>query len=366
MAKNINELTPIIATHPGEVLKDELEARGIKQKDFANELDIAVTQLNEIIKGKRSITPDFAVLLETLLGIDAKFWVNMQANFNLDQAKIKESNIEKKKVLERWKVLKDYVAITYFKKVGVIEGNPFKDEKIIHKIYNESRLEGIINQVAQYNYAFFKKSEALKTDQINLISWVKLVEYEASKLEVENFNIERLNNLIHDLKKIFNEQDLIKKTFNLLSQAGIKLVILENPEQVPVDGMSFWSNNNPGIGLTLRHNRLDNFAFTLFHEIGHIVLHIQENKSKEFIDNMEKTIISKDIIEEEANSFASDNLIDPKIWNEMITTCFNYTDGVIENFAQKAQIHPAILRGRICHEFNHYYKSKTRIDNQLK
>ncbi len=366
MSKNIKDLNPTLATHPGEVLIDELDARGIKQREFASELNIAVTQLNEIIKGKRSITPDFAVLLEGILGIDAQFWVNMQANYNLDLARIKKTNIEKKQILERWQVLKNYVAIGYFKKLGIIEGSPFNDEKAIQKIYKENSLEGIINQVTRYNYSLFKKSDKLNTEQINLISWVKLVEHKASDINVEVFDNNKIESLIIDLKKVFTEKDIVAKTFDLLAQAGIKLVILEHPEHVPVDGMSFWNDSNPAIGLTLRHNRLDNFAFTLFHEIGHIMLHLRNDKKEEFVDNIDEIRSSKDKIENEANDFASDNLINPRIWKELITTCFNYTDGVIENFAEKANVHPAILRGRICHEFNQYYKVKTRINNQIK
>lgn len=366
MGKNVKDLTPIVATHPGEVLKDELDARGIKQKDFANELNIGVTQLNEVIKGKRNITPDFAVLLEGILGIDAQFWVNMQSNYTLDLARIKKSNIEKKQTLERWQVIKSYVAINYFKKLGLIEGNPFTDEKIIQRIYRENNLEGIINQVAQYNYVLFRKSEKLNVDQVNLISWIKLVEHKATDIRVDDFDDSKIDSLIVGLKKTFSEKDILKRVSKLLSEAGIKLVILEHPEQVPVDGMSFWSDNNPAIGLTLRYDRLDNFAFTLFHELGHILFHLRNDKKREFVDNIDEIISSRDKIENEANNFASDSLINPEVWKELITTCFNYTDGVIENFAERANIHPAILRGRICHEFNQYFKVKTRINNQIK
>lgn len=57
-----------IAIHPGEVLKEELESRGISQKDFAKAISVSYTMLNEILNGKRSITTDFAILVEAALG----------------------------------------------------------------------------------------------------------------------------------------------------------------------------------------------------------------------------------------------------------------------------------------------------------
>lgn len=76
-----NKVLPYKPTHPGEILKDELEARGIKQKDFVKEIGLPATVLNELIKGKRSITVDTAILLEAALGIDAKFWMNFQTQY---------------------------------------------------------------------------------------------------------------------------------------------------------------------------------------------------------------------------------------------------------------------------------------------
>ena len=80
-----------IAIHPGEILKEELESRGIYQKDFAKAISVSYTMLNEILNGKRSITADFALLVEAALGTPAEHWLNMQARYNLQTAKSKET-----------------------------------------------------------------------------------------------------------------------------------------------------------------------------------------------------------------------------------------------------------------------------------
>ncbi len=84
-----------IAIHPGEILKEELESRNITQKEFAKMISVSYTMLNEILNGKRAISTDFAILVEAALGTPAEHWLNMQARYNLQTAKSKESVLHK-------------------------------------------------------------------------------------------------------------------------------------------------------------------------------------------------------------------------------------------------------------------------------
>ena len=79
-----------IATHPGDVLKEELETRGISQKKFSEVLSIPYTQLNEILNAKRPVTTDFALMMEAALGINPEMLVNMQAHYNMSVARQKK------------------------------------------------------------------------------------------------------------------------------------------------------------------------------------------------------------------------------------------------------------------------------------
>jgi addiction module HigA family antidote len=81
-----NNLTPYEPTHPGEVLKEEIEYRGISQKKFAAQIGVQYTMLNEILNGKRAINVQFAMLVEAALGIDAELWIRMQTRYNMQTA----------------------------------------------------------------------------------------------------------------------------------------------------------------------------------------------------------------------------------------------------------------------------------------
>ena len=82
-----NEIKTDVLLHPGEVLGEELEAQGILQKDFAQLIGLRPSHLNEIIKGKRNISALVALKLEKHLGIEAGFWMRLQVDYDLKQAR---------------------------------------------------------------------------------------------------------------------------------------------------------------------------------------------------------------------------------------------------------------------------------------
>jgi addiction module HigA family antidote len=82
-----NNLTPSQPIHPGEMIKDEIEYRGISQKDLAAEIGIPASVLNAVLNGKRAVTTEYALLLEAALGIEADIWLRLQVDYNKQVAK---------------------------------------------------------------------------------------------------------------------------------------------------------------------------------------------------------------------------------------------------------------------------------------
>lgn len=90
-----NNLNPYEPTHPGEVLKDEIEFRGISQKKLAKEMGVSYTVLNEILNAKRSLNTEYAMLIEAALDLDAEPLLKMQTSYNLQMAKKDNRFMEK-------------------------------------------------------------------------------------------------------------------------------------------------------------------------------------------------------------------------------------------------------------------------------
>lgn len=85
--KNKPELKPFFATHPGELLLDEMKERKISQIKIANQTGVKASFLNEVIKDKRSIHAHFALSLEKVLGIPAEYWLRLQMHYDLTMAR---------------------------------------------------------------------------------------------------------------------------------------------------------------------------------------------------------------------------------------------------------------------------------------
>lgn len=82
-----NNLTPSTPIHPGEMIKDEIEYRGVSQKALAAEIGVPASVLNEVLNGKRAVTTEYALLLEAALGIEADLWIRLQSDYNKQVAK---------------------------------------------------------------------------------------------------------------------------------------------------------------------------------------------------------------------------------------------------------------------------------------
>ena len=82
-----NDLAPAYPTHPGEILKDEIEYRGISQRKLADRMGLRYSVVNEILNGHRPLTEKTALMFEAALGISAEPLLNLQMKYNMQSTK---------------------------------------------------------------------------------------------------------------------------------------------------------------------------------------------------------------------------------------------------------------------------------------
>ena len=350
--------------HPGIILDNMLNEKSLSQRDLASRIDVAHSLLNNILKGNRNINVNIAIALESAGFKDANYWLTKQMKFNLFEAQKDKDVIRKSKLIKEWNDIEEngIVPLSFFKKqnIGI---NTSDDLDKIYEMYGVKNYNGLEKRVNEFNPTYFRKSSKFAENKNNIVAWSLLAKYKASHQTVPSFKRSNEYLLLEELKKCFyNGKDVINKTKKILNKFGIKFFTLNRPSQTPAEGKSFMSGKNPAIVLSLKYKRLDNFAFTLFHELGHVFEHLT-NPDKPQFQNEEFFVNSSnnEIVEFEADNYARNNLIEENIWIDFINLNENFSDEVILKFSKKNKIHPGIVRGRVCFEYNEYYRKRSSI-----
>jgi HTH-type transcriptional regulator/antitoxin HigA len=131
-----------------------------------------------------------------------------------------------------------------------------------------------------------------------------------------------------------------------LARHGITLVIERHFKRTFLDGAAMLDNDRPIVALTLRHDRMDNFWFTLLHELAHVARHLTP-QSPVFIDDLDRT--DPESVEAEADAIAQEALIPEENWRTAkVRKTLSPEDAI--GFADEIGVHPAIVAGRLRHE----------------
>ena len=296
------------SVHPGKILQSVLEDYEMSQKELAIAIGKPSPIVNDIIKGKRNINPEFAVLLEAVLpDISAADWMSMQNQYDISNLQKQEVIQQQKDLIERWNFLKGYLNLNYMKKKLRLADDLSQSLNAILGYLAINEIDDIkMKQESVMGY--FKKSEKSSIDPVNLLTWLCVVRHRSDEQKLDKcFDITKISNLVVELNELFYANNQVEESATkLLNSYGIKFLVEKKLDKMAVDGISFWSGDNPTIVMTERMNRIDNFAFVLCHELGHIVKHLYIEKDAEFLDDING--LKEDKRETEANRFAEEAL----------------------------------------------------------
>ncbi len=360
--KNEKKLIPAFAVHPGEILREELKERGIKQKDFSKQIGVQATHLNEVIKGKRNINADLAQKLERNLGISFQTWMNLQNNYIYDCKAIEERDDEEQKAITYEQKCAEIINITYiYKYLGIKSPTSRKRVEELKKIFSFDLLT--INELCQnVTRGLYKHSEKVLIDKKNMLAWVALNMLEISRSELpSNYQNGNAVKAANEIAKMANEMTIsVGKIRECLNSYGILYLNVGKLEKVPIDAYSTIYNDCPVVTVTYRYNDMDKLVFDILHELCHIDRHFNdEQKGFIAIDGID---YSNDPKEKEANEFAKKMLIPDEIWKKILNTQSNnlLPHKVVQTIAKRAKeynISPSIAISRYKHEANWYKTS---------
>lgn len=357
MVEKMNGLSLDFIIHPGETIKEVLEERQMKQEELAIRTGFSSKHVSEVVNGKKGISPSFAKSLEYVFGMPASFWINLQGIYDKEILEYKEQEEIDENEVNIVKSLKEL--IKYAESLNLMTKTKDVISQIIElrTICNVNNLTYINNLVT--SQIAFRKSQTIETNTYVLYVWLRICELIAQKSNIENeYNEEKLKaNIINIKKCMFLEiNEAVKELERIFAECGIIFQVVKNFAGAPVQGFIKKSNNKIIFSMTIRRAFADEFWFTLFHEIGHLLN--GDMVSMQFIDYAD----SKSDMEDKADEFARKTLINEEDYN-LFMKRNNLTEEEIVKFAKEQGVQPFILVGRIQKEKNDFrfcYRLKKR------
>lgn len=331
-------LLPARTVAPGRILSRELEARGWTQKDLADIMGRPPQTINEIIRGTKQITPVTALELAAALGTSAEFWTNLESNYRLHLARKKKDEQE----IVRKSRLYSLAPIPELIKRGWIEAAESVDE-LEREICNFLEVSSP-DELPKLAVNFRQTQE--REPEVNAqIAWMKRVEHLAKAQAVAKFDPAKLSEAIPKILTYALRAEDVAQIPSLLLSLGIHFVIVPHLSKTYLDGAAFYLKGNPVVALTLRHDRIDAFWFSLNHELGHII----SGHQGVYLDNFDDCNANDE--ENEANQLACDWLLEPKAFAAFVADTKPYfSKAAVEKFAKDQSRHPGIVLGRLQHE----------------
>ncbi len=369
MATKSNKPVPARAVHPGEILREELQERGIKQKEFARLIEMQPTHLNEFIKGKRNMNEDLAIKLEQQLHIPFKVWMNLHNGYAYDCKAIETLKGEEKVAFDYESACsKKFNLHLIYKKLGISELTCIERVKRLKDLFLFDLLSS--EELRLPISGLYKHSEKVTIDERNMLSWLILNRKEIDKIDNQS-NYINGNALLaaKAIARMANDNSIcISKIKQCLNMYGISYVEVEKIDKAPIDAYSTIINCHPVISVTYRYNDLDKLAFDVLHELCHIDRHLSD-ENKAFI-SVEGIEYSSDPREKEANEFARQMLIPDNVWKNILKSRCNSLSPykIVQTIASEAQKHgisPSIAVSRYKHDAN-WYKTSSYKSPQIR
>jgi len=349
---------PAVVFHPGEYLVDELNERGWSQIEFAEIISRPVRTVNEIINGKRGVSPDSAREIGAALGTSAELWMNLDTAYNLWK-----SNRDITPIKQRAKIYSNFPFRDMVRRSWIQQSEDAQiEESQILRFFEISSLDEYPQLATD---AAFKRSDSREDVHTQKqIAWIYRVKHIANSMIVPKFSKSKLVKAVEIFKTFREAPEEIRHIPGLLESCGVRFIIVESLPSSKIDGVCMWLDDvSPVIGLTLRYDRIDNFWFVLRHEIEHVLNRDGSDSiiiDSNIFENIEETNLS--LREQEANKIASEFCVPQSKLEDFLARKGKYVSNAdISNFSESLQIHPGLVVGQIQWKTKRYKKFRSKL-----
>lgn len=335
---------PIGVPDPIEAIKFRMEQQNLSQRDLVPFIG-SRSRVSEVLSGRRPLTLPMMRALHSGLGIPAKVLLQGREATDLEESPIQWDKFPLREIVAR----------------GWIE------EKVEdYRSQAEDVLRGFFGQLghAQPAIAFLRQGRHVRSargmDLYALAAWtarVMVVAFKSTpRAQYKEGTLDL--NFMREVARLSVLDEGPRLAGEFLAKYGIRLVIEPHLSRTFLDGAALRANEGgPVIGLTLRYDRIDNFWFCLMHELAHVCRHLGDDLTQ-FFDDLDAGS-QDDPREKEADELAGEALIPNEEWRKSSASRLRSPEAV-QQLSNQLRIHPAIVAGRIRHEYRSY-----RVLNQF-
>lgn len=339
------------APHPGEFVREELDARGWSQRDLAYILGAPEQAVNLIVSGKRGISPDMAKALGKAFDVSAEYFANLQQAHEMSNARAPDPGIERRALLQGVYPVREMIRRGWLEDtgIGLLEAQ-------MMRFFCKNDLDGI-----PYLAHAAKKADYVETTPAQL-AWLFRVRQLADEMPVRKYSEKKLRALVDDMPRYMIEPEQVRHMPRALEECGVRFVIVETLPKANIDGVCFWlDDESPVIGMTTRHDRIDNFWFVLRHELEHVLNREgrgelrAENVDVELEGNGAGTGGDLPLEEIRANAAAEDCCAPRDQIESFYVRKFPFiSERDMLGFAKRIQRHPGIVVGQLQRRMDRY------------
>lgn len=333
----------------------------MSQVDLAQRMGRPIQAVNEIIKANKAVTPDTALQLGQVTGVPAHIWTGLEEEYRLTLARQQE-----REQLARETNLVDMELYRAMAKLGWVRRTRDDCEKVgeLWRFFGVASLKNL-KDVRVYSPAF-RLSTTAPASSYALAAWLRKGELEASDINVKPFDAKYLRATLPAIRELTMQppEVWVPKVRDMLAACGVAFVLVPHLPKTYAQGATYWlSSTRVVVQMSIRCAWSDVFWFSLFHELGHVLLH---GKRHIFIEG-KKANPSPDPAwqkqEDEANGFASSFLI-PAAAYQSFTEFGSYTPDTVTAFSCKVGIDVGIVVGRLQNDGHIGYNQLNNLRHQ--
>lgn len=338
------DYNPNVAIHPGFTLEETLDSLGMSQKDLAERTGLTEKHISQIINCKASITPATAIKFERVLGVKAEGWINLERNYRITLARLEAERTQ----AEEEERAKQFTCYNELVALGAVAKAAARDYKTkAENLMRYFRVDSLayvrnVQDMAYAGVAFRNMKKDVSHD--SLAAWLRYGEIEAEKIEVGEFSVPGIKSALSEARKLTKQpKGFEKKLQELFAPHGVAIVYAPYFAKTKINGATRWVGDKAVVQLNTKGTFGDIFWFTLFHEIGHLVLHGKKAKFLDFDGS------GNDEKEKEADEFAVNQLIPSEAYGILMRRP-QVTVAEAHGFCEAIDIDFGILIGRLAHE----------------